>query len=174
MGGPALIIGYPLGGVKPPRAVVLVRLADAGAAQEHGATVKAWSRPPIAPTSSCAATRPAGSSSCCRSPTTARSSRQCAGSRIAAFDWDTREWRAPVDDWVAVHVADVLARFPELTASEPVAEWLRGIDSRWVGRVSTVRHDGRGWWALTTRAGNVPAALLDGSVEHRADERSSR
>ena len=82
------------------------------------------------------------------------------------FDWDSKEWRAPVDDWVAVYIADVLARFPELTASEKVSEWLRGIDSRWVGSISTMRHDGRGWWALTTRAGTVPQALLEGSVEH--------
>ncbi len=83
-----------------------------------------------------------------------------------SFDWDTKEWRAPVDDWVAVHVADVLARFPELTPSDETSEWLRGVDSRWVGRISTVRHDGRGWWALTTRAGRVPEALLDGALEH--------
>ena len=82
-----------------------------------------------------------------------------------SFDWDTREWRAPVDDWVAVHVADVLARFPELTPSDDVVAWLRGIDARWVGRVSTTRHDGRGWWALMTRAGRVPEALLPGSLE---------
>ena len=30
------------------------------------------------------------------------------------FDWDTREWWAPVDDWAGVHVAEVLDRFPEL------------------------------------------------------------
>ncbi len=59
-----------------------------------------------------------------------------------------REWSAPVDDWVGVHVADVLARFPELTPSEPVREWLAGIEARWVGNVQTTRHDGRGWWVL--------------------------
>ncbi|MGN6189595.1 MAG: hypothetical protein ACTHOE_11895, partial [Conexibacter sp.] len=36
------------------------------------------------------------------------------------FDWDAREWWAPVQDWVAHHVADVLRRFPELLASEEV------------------------------------------------------
>ena len=49
------------------------------------------------------------------------------------FDWDTREWWAPVDDWVAVHVADVLARFPELTPSDEVAAWL-ARDRRALGR----------------------------------------
>ncbi len=81
------------------------------------------------------------------------------------FDWDTKEWWAPVDDWCGVHVADVLARFPELTASPQVDQWLAGIDRRWVGRVSTMRHDGRGWWVLHTRAGTVPEALQEGSIE---------
>jgi len=82
------------------------------------------------------------------------------------FDWDTREWWAPVDDWAAVHVAEVLKRFPKLTASTQVTIWLRGVGERWVGRVRTTRYDGRGWWILDTRAGTVPEALLKGSVEH--------
>ena len=82
------------------------------------------------------------------------------------FDWDRREWWAPVDDWAGVHVADVLARFPELTTSPEVDAWLAGIKRRWVGRVTAIRHDGRGWWALDTRAGTVPAALLEGAAEH--------
>ncbi len=81
------------------------------------------------------------------------------------FDWDAREWWAPADDWVAVHVADVLARFPELTTAPDAAEWLDGIDSRWIGRVGTVRHDGRGWFSLRTRAGTIPQALAAGGVQ---------
>ncbi len=81
------------------------------------------------------------------------------------FDWDRREWWAVVDDWVAVHVGEVLDRFAELTASEAVDDWLSRVDRRWVGHVGTVRHDGRGWWTLSTRAGTVPAALLEGSIE---------
>lgn len=81
------------------------------------------------------------------------------------FDWDRREWSAPVDDWSGVHVAELLDRFPELTTSAQVDAWLGGIERRWVGRVTTTRHDGRGWWALTTRAGEVPDALRDGAVE---------
>src|SRR5436190_642525 len=60
------------------------------------------------------------------------------------FDWDAKEWWAPADDWAGVHVADVLARFPDLTASAEVEEWLRGIDRRWVGGVGTAKHAGRG------------------------------
>src|SRR4051812_9653665 len=81
------------------------------------------------------------------------------------FDWDRREWYAPVDDWAGVHVADVVDRFPELTTSAEVDAWLRAVERRWVGRVATARHDGRGWFALSTRAGTVPEPLLDGAVE---------
>jgi superfamily II DNA or RNA helicase len=81
------------------------------------------------------------------------------------FDWDQREWLAPLDDWAGVHVAHVLDRFPELTVSGEVSSWLAGIERRWVGRVGTVRHDGRGWWLLQTRAGTVPAVLREGALE---------
>src|SRR6266511_1177736 len=81
------------------------------------------------------------------------------------FDWDRREWWAPVDDWAGVHVAEVLDRFPELTTSAQVDAWLAAIERRWVGRVSTTRHDGRGWWVLRTRAGKLPDALREGAVE---------
>src|SRR3954453_17373014 len=81
------------------------------------------------------------------------------------FDWDRREWYAPVDDWAGVHVADVVDRFPELTTSAEVDLWLRAVERRWVGRITTVRHAGRGWFALHTRAGEIPEALLEGAVE---------
>ncbi|MEP6954300.1 MAG: DEAD/DEAH box helicase [Solirubrobacteraceae bacterium] len=81
------------------------------------------------------------------------------------FDWDAREWWAPVDDWAGVHVAEVLDRFPELTTTPEVDRWLDGIERRWVGRVSTARHDGRGWFSLDTRAGTVPEALREGAIE---------
>jgi hypothetical protein len=81
------------------------------------------------------------------------------------FDWDSREWWAPIDDWAAVHVREVLDRFPTLTTSTEVDVWLRSVGARWVGRVRTTRHDARGWWVLDTRAGTPPAALLEGSVE---------
>src|ERR687887_816368 len=81
------------------------------------------------------------------------------------FDWDRREWWAPVDDWAGVHVAEVLDRFPELTTSPQVDAWLAAIERRWVGRVSTTVHDGRGWFVLRTRAGAEPEALRQGAVE---------
>jgi SWI/SNF-related matrix-associated actin-dependent regulator 1 of chromatin subfamily A len=81
------------------------------------------------------------------------------------FDWDAREWWAPVEDWVAHHVADVLRRFPELAPSDEVSAWLDEVERRWLGRVSTTRYDGRGWWVLDTAAGEVPQELREGAVE---------
>jgi SWI/SNF-related matrix-associated actin-dependent regulator of chromatin subfamily A-like protein 1 len=85
------------------------------------------------------------------------------------FDWDTREWYAPVDDWVGTHVADILARFPELEPSDEAAAWLRGLGERWIGSVSTTRHDNRGWFVLRSRAGEIPEALRDGALERETD-----
>src|SRR4051794_18460987 len=85
------------------------------------------------------------------------------------FDWDRREWWAPVDDWVGVHVADVLARFPELEPSDEVAAWLANLRSRWIGRVRTARRDGRGWFVLETRAGELPDELAGVAIPR--DER---
>jgi hypothetical protein len=82
------------------------------------------------------------------------------------FDWDKREWWAPVDDWAGVQVAEVVDRFPDLTTSAEVDVWLRAIQRRWIGRISTTRHDGRGWFVLRTHAGQVPEPLLEGSREH--------
>jgi len=82
------------------------------------------------------------------------------------FDWDRREWWAPVDDWAGTHVADVLERFPQLTVSDEVATWLGALERTWIGRVGAVRHDGRGWWALKTRAGSLPDEL-DAVAVHR-------
>jgi SWI/SNF-related matrix-associated actin-dependent regulator of chromatin subfamily A-like protein 1 len=81
------------------------------------------------------------------------------------FDWDTREWSAPADDWAGMHVAEVLERFPELTTDERVDAWLESIERRWIGHVRTTSHDGHGWWVLETRAGTVPEALRAGAVE---------
>src|SRR4051794_31422903 len=75
------------------------------------------------------------------------------------FDWDAREWFATAEDWVGVHVADVLVRFPELTTSPEVDVWLAGLRDRWIGTVGTMRYDNRGWFVLRTRAGAVPAGV---------------
>jgi len=81
------------------------------------------------------------------------------------FDWDTREWSAPAEDWTAIKVAELLERYPDLTADDEVWQWLSGIERRWIGYVRTTRHDGRGWWVLDTRAGQIPPALQAGAVE---------
>jgi SWI/SNF-related matrix-associated actin-dependent regulator of chromatin subfamily A-like protein 1 len=85
------------------------------------------------------------------------------------FDWDAYEWWAPADDWVALHVGDLLRRFPDLTPSGDVVAWLEAIERRWIGHVRTTRYDGRGWWELETLAGPVPEALRDGAVELPVD-----
>ena len=69
------------------------------------------------------------------------------------FDWDRREWWALADDWVGAHVADIVARFPELEPSDEAAAWLRGIGKRWIGSVGTARHDGRGWFVAAHAGG---------------------
>jgi SWI/SNF-related matrix-associated actin-dependent regulator of chromatin subfamily A-like protein 1 len=83
------------------------------------------------------------------------------------FDWDAREWSAPAGDWAGMKVAEVLERHPELTAGRDVLTWLAGIERRWIGYVRTTRYDGRGWWVLDTRAGQVPEALRVGAIEHQ-------
>src|SRR5471030_1283688 len=81
------------------------------------------------------------------------------------FDWDTREWSAPAEDWAGMKVAEALRRYPELTADEGVLLWLAGVQQRWIGYVRTTRHDGSGWWVLHTLAGPVPEALRAVAVE---------
>ncbi|HET9074704.1 MAG TPA: DEAD/DEAH box helicase [Solirubrobacteraceae bacterium] len=75
------------------------------------------------------------------------------------FDWDAREWIAPANDWVAARLGEILKSYPELTRSAEFDGWFAGAERRWVGHVRTVRHDGRGWWALDTLAGEPPAEL---------------
>jgi hypothetical protein len=82
------------------------------------------------------------------------------------FDWDRREWFAPATDWAAMKVTEALERFPELVPSPEVREWLASVKRRWIGSVSTMRYDGRGWLVLKTLAGPVPEPLTDGAVEH--------
>ncbi|HWI22312.1 MAG TPA: DEAD/DEAH box helicase [Baekduia sp.] len=81
------------------------------------------------------------------------------------FDWPRREWSAPVEDWVGVHVAAIVERHPELTVADEVSAWLASIDARWFARVGALRHDGRGWWAIETLTGSPPVAFAD-AQEH--------
>src|SRR6201996_9345058 len=60
------------------------------------------------------------------------------------FDWDSREWSAPADDWVAIKLREILPRYPELTTSPQFDAWLKAAAERWVGHVRTTRYDGRG------------------------------
>ena len=81
------------------------------------------------------------------------------------FEWDTREWLAPASDWAALKVEEMLERYPELDANDEVITWLEGVRRRWIGNVSTVRFDGRGWWRLDTLAGPIPEAIAPTVVE---------
>ena len=81
------------------------------------------------------------------------------------FDWERREWTAPMSDWAAMKVTEALERFPDLEPTEDVARWLAGVKERWIGSVSTIRHDGRGWWVLNTLAGPVPEPLARDGIE---------
>ena len=82
------------------------------------------------------------------------------------FDWDSREWSAPVDDWAAIHVADIIERFPELESSAEVDAWLSGVQQRWIGAISTGVRGGRGFFVLRTRAGTLPEELAAEAEEH--------
>jgi SWI/SNF-related matrix-associated actin-dependent regulator of chromatin subfamily A-like protein 1 len=81
------------------------------------------------------------------------------------FDWDRREWSAPVSDWAGMKVAELLARNPDLTTDAEVHDWLLALKRRWIGHVRTTRHEGRGWWVLETLAGPIPEALLRNAVQ---------
>ncbi|MCW3012812.1 MAG: helicase domain protein [Solirubrobacterales bacterium] len=82
------------------------------------------------------------------------------------FDWDSREWAAPVDDWVGVHVSSIIERFPDLETSGEVDAWLSGIEQRWVGAISTGVRGGTGHFTLRTRAGQLPEELAGHAEEH--------
>ena len=86
------------------------------------------------------------------------------------FDWDTREWSAPAGDWAGMKVAELLERYPELSADEEVISWLSGVRQRWIGHVRTTRHEGRGWLVLETlaRADSRGAALGRGETRRQA------
>jgi hypothetical protein len=82
------------------------------------------------------------------------------------FDWDARQWWAPVSDWCGAHVRELLERYPDLEPSPEVAAWLAVVGTRWIGEVTTAPHDGRGWFVCRSRAGVLPDAL-EAQAEHR-------
>jgi len=86
------------------------------------------------------------------------------------FDWDAREWWVPQSDVAAIYVADVLARWPELTAAEDVRSWLESVPSGWLARVGTMKREGRGAFVVRTLAGPLPASLA-AHAEPGGDER---
>jgi superfamily II DNA or RNA helicase len=77
------------------------------------------------------------------------------------FDWVEREWSVPQNDLTAVYVADVLARWPSLVASDEVREWLARAPAGWVGRVGTAKTGGEGVFAVRTMAGTLPDGLAE-------------
>ncbi|MEI2701513.1 MAG: DEAD/DEAH box helicase [Baekduia sp.] len=81
------------------------------------------------------------------------------------FEWETREWWVPVDVWTGLEIRDLLRRYPDLTTSTEVAVWLRGIEDRWIAELRTTIHDGRGWFVVDTRAGELPELLADAAIE---------
>ncbi len=81
------------------------------------------------------------------------------------FDWDTKEWSAPATDWAGAHVADLIARFPELEPSADVTAWLQGVATRWTGTVTALEHEGGPAFRLTTRLGTLPGAIARHATE---------
>src|SRR5256885_13948178 len=75
------------------------------------------------------------------------------------FDWVEREWSAPQHEATAVYVADVLARWPSLVATQEVERWLGEAPLRWLGRATTRKRDGAGEFVVRTVAGEMPESI---------------
>ena len=86
------------------------------------------------------------------------------------FDWQAKEWWAPRVDATAAYVQGVLERFPELDVAPEVSEWLSRAVKGWVGRVTTARRAGKGWFVLDGIAGELPDELI-AIAEERGDRR---
>ena len=97
----------------------------------------------------------------------ARSSPSCAASRSRRFDWDRREWWAPVDDWAGVHVARRPRALPGADRQRRGRRLAaRASSAAGSARSRTTRHDGRGWWVLRhARGRRCPRRWLEGAVE---------
>lgn len=86
------------------------------------------------------------------------------------FDWQAKEWWAPRAEATAPYVQGVLERFPELEAAPDVTEWLARAVKGWVGRVTTARREGKGWFVLDGIAGDLTDELA-AAAEERGDRR---
>ena len=75
------------------------------------------------------------------------------------FDWRRKNWRVPADPRLAKPVAGVLARFPELTPSPEVLDWLSD-SARWRAVVTAAQDEhGSGVFLLRTLSGDPPEEL---------------
>ena len=77
------------------------------------------------------------------------------------FDWERREWWAPQADATAPYVKGVVERHPGLSVAPDVAAWLAEAATGWVGRVTTARYDGAGWFLLETISGELDEPLAE-------------
>jgi SWI/SNF-related matrix-associated actin-dependent regulator of chromatin subfamily A-like protein 1 len=87
------------------------------------------------------------------------------------FDWVDREWIVPQHDVTAMHVADVVNRWPELVVADEVKAWLAGAPSGWLGRVSVRKRAGGPEFVAQTLAGSLPQALAEHAEPYGDDDR---
>jgi hypothetical protein len=81
------------------------------------------------------------------------------------FDWEAKEWWAPRADATAPYVQRVIERHDWLSVAPDVDEWLSRAVTGWVGRVTTGRRDGTGWFLCETVAGELPESLASQTVQ---------
>jgi hypothetical protein len=86
------------------------------------------------------------------------------------FDWQRKHWRVPARPFAAKAVAEILARFPELTPDPTVLAWMSDSD-RWRALVSVTARGGRGVFVVRTLSGEPPGDLPGEVPEHAPDRR---
>ena len=86
------------------------------------------------------------------------------------FDWQRKHWRVPADPLLAKDVAELLARFPELTPDPTVLAWMSDSD-RWRALVSVTARDGHGVFVVRTLSGDAPDDLPGETPESFPDRR---
>jgi len=81
------------------------------------------------------------------------------------FDWRRKNWRVPANPRLAKPIAGVLARFPELTPSREVLDWLSD-SARWRAVVTAHQDEhGSGAFLLRTLSGEPPEEVLGATSE---------